>query len=121
MKILLVDDEEELVATLAERLSFRGIEADFATTGEEALSLAEKHTYDLAILDMKMPKLSGLELMDKLKQIQPNLKFGFLTGHGSEQDFHATCDKGSCFYLVKPVDFEDFLHKLNEIGATTHE
>jgi DNA-binding response OmpR family regulator len=60
MKVLLVDDEHELVSTLAERLSFRGIQADWATSGEEAMRLTEKNTYDVAVLDVKIPRISGL-------------------------------------------------------------
>ena len=62
MKILLVDDERELVTTLAERLAIRGIDADWATTGEEALKKAEAEPYDLAILDIKIPRISGVSL-----------------------------------------------------------
>ena len=87
MKILLVDDEAELVSTLAERLSFRGIDADWATSAEDALSLSETETYDIALLDVKMPRVSGLELKKRLQEKRPDMKFIFLTGHGSEKDF----------------------------------
>lgn len=115
MRILLVDDEKELVEALVERLKFRGIEADFATTKEEALKLVQEKEFDLAILDMKMPKVSGLEIMEELKNFQPKLKFGFLTGHGSKEDLQECTLKGGCFYLVKPVDFEEFYQKIKEI------
>ena len=62
MRILLVDDEAELVSTLAERLSFRGIEADWVTSGEEALKKVERQRYDVAVLDVKIPRISGLAL-----------------------------------------------------------
>ena len=87
MKVLLVDDEHELVSTLAERLSLRGIEADWAVSGEEALGLAEKNSYDVAVLDVKIPRISGLELKRRLNVTRPDMKFIFMTGHGSEDDF----------------------------------
>ena len=87
MRILLVDDEAELVSTLAERLSFRGIEADWVTSGEEALKQVEKQHYDAAVLDVKIPRISGLALKKLLEEKDPHLKFIFLTGHGSEEDF----------------------------------
>ncbi len=71
MKIILVDDEQDLVSTLAERLSMRGIDADWVSVGEEALAKVQETTYDLAVLDMKMPKMSGLELRKKMADIQP--------------------------------------------------
>jgi len=115
LRVLLVDDEQELVEALVERLKFRGIEADFATTKETALKLIQEKKYDVAVLDMKMPKISGLEIMEELKKIQPKLKIGFLTGHGSKEDLKECSLKGGCFYLVKPVDFEDFFNKLKEL------
>ncbi len=66
MRVLLVDDELELVSTLAERLNLRGIEADWVTSGEAALKQVEVKTYDLALLDIKIPKISGLSLKKKL-------------------------------------------------------
>ncbi len=65
MKVLLIDDEEELISTLAERLSFRGIDADWVTNGEEALKKAELQCYDLALVDVRMPKMSGFATKKK--------------------------------------------------------
>jgi DNA-binding response OmpR family regulator len=116
MKVLLVDDEHELVSTLAERLSLRGIQADWAISGEEAIRLAEKNSYDVAVLDVKIPKISGLELKRKLHSKRPDLKFIFMTGHGSEEDFR-TCSAETAdgCYLVKPVNIEDLIGKMNEL------
>ena len=115
MKILLVDDEKELVATLAERLSIRGIDTDWATSSEEALKMAEAEFYDLAVLDIKMPRISGVSLKKELQKKYPEMKFIFMTGHGSEDDF-SICSKeaGPEFYLVKPVDIKILVEKMNE-------
>lgn len=119
MRILLVDDEEELVTTMAERLSLRGIEADWVTSGEEALLQAEKVAYDLAVLDVKIPRMSGLKLHAKLKEKQPDMKFIFLTGHGSEDDFKAgTVEAGAGYYLIKPVNIEVLIDKMKEALRT---
>lgn len=116
MKVLLVDDEHELVSTLAERLSLRGIEADWAISGEEAIRLAEKKSYDVAVLDVKIPGISGLELKRKLHSKRPDLKFIFMTGHGSEEDFR-TCSAETAdgCYLVKPANIEDLIQKMSEL------
>ncbi len=114
MKVLLVDDEEELVSTLAERLSFRGIEVDFATTAEAAIRLAEARPYHIAVLDVKMPKMRGFEIKKILEKKQPAMKFIFMTGHGSENDYQiGTAETGEAFYLVKPVKIEVLIEKIH--------
>ncbi|MBW6520798.1 MAG: response regulator [Desulfoarculaceae bacterium] len=118
MKILLVDDEFELVSTLAERLSLRGIDADWATSGESALAKLQDTTYDLAVLDIKMPKISGLKLRKKIQKIQPEMRYIFMTGHGSAEDFYsASSEEGPDSYLVKPVNIDDLIAKITAILA----
>ena len=112
MRILLVDDEGELVSTLAERLSFREIDADWVTSGEEALKKAETETYDLAVLDVKMPRISGIKLKGMLEAKYPDMKFIFMTGHGSEDDFRT--GSSNAYYLVKPINIEALVSKINE-------
>ncbi len=113
MRVLLVDDETEFVTTLAERLSLRGFKIDYATHAHDALALAEKNVYDLAVLDMKMPGTSGLELKGLLENIQQDLKFIFLTGHGSEADYAAGSSESAC-YLVKPINIDILIAKMHE-------
>jgi DNA-binding response OmpR family regulator len=114
MRVLLVDDEKELVSTLAERLAIRGIDSDWATGGEDALKLAETHCYDVAVLDIRLPGISGIDLQKKMKLKCPTLKFMFMTGHGSQGDFQAgTTEAGIDYYLVKPVSIDELLEKMN--------
>ena len=116
MKVLLIDDEEELISTLAERLSFRGIDADWVTNGEEALKKIEAHCYDLAVVDVRMPKMSGLALKKIMANKCPNLKFIFMTGHGSEDDYkEGTAQAGAAYYLLKPLNIELLIEKINEV------
>ncbi|MBF0099412.1 MAG: response regulator [Desulfobacterales bacterium] len=116
MRILLVDDEKELVSTLAERLQLRGIEADWVTQPEKALKLTEEKQYDIAVLDIKMPKIGGLQLKKILQKKWPNMKFIFLTGHGSEDDYRAgSAEAGAQFYLVKPVKIESLIEKMKTV------
>lgn len=115
MRVLLVDDEEEFVSTLAERLSFRGVDADWATSGQRALEKAAGGCHQVAVLDMKMPGMGGLELKRRLVELCPAIKVIFLTGHGSEEDFaKGTAEAGRGFYLVKPVDIDELIEKLRE-------
>ena len=116
MRVLLVDDETELVETLAERLMIRDIPADWAAGAEEALYKAEKKQYNIAVLDVKMPGISGIALKKLMEQKNPRMKFIFMTGHGSEADFRAgSMEAGSEYYLVKPVNIDDLIIKMNEV------
>ena len=123
LKILLVDDEIELVSTLAERLSMRGFNAKWAAASADALKQAESESFDLAVLDLKMPKICGLELKNALQKKYPEMKFIFLTGYGSEEDFKAVSDQiGEEFYLVKPVDINVLIEKINTaVNATAKD
>ena len=114
MRVLLVDDEEELVVALAERLSYRGIEADWATSGQRALELVGAQEYDVAVLDVKMPNFSGIELKKRLEKTRSDMKFIFLTGHGSEEDFRTGSAEASR-YLVKPLDIEVLIEAMREV------
>jgi len=116
MKVLLVDDEVELVTTMAERLSIRGIEADWALTAEEAVEKVEINEYDVAVLDVKIPKGCGIKLKKELEKKAPKMSFIFMTGHGSEADFEAGCaEAGAAYYLVKPVDLSDLIQKMEKV------
>jgi DNA-binding response OmpR family regulator len=113
MRLLLVDDEVEFVVTLAERLSLRGIEADWTDRPEEAIEMSQEKAYDLAVLDVKMPKVSGIDLKKRLQEKYPDMKFIFLTGHGSEESYSAGADEaGADYYLVKPLQIEDLVEKI---------
>ena len=116
MKILLVDDEQELVSTMAERLAIRGIQADWVISGKEALTQAEAESYDIAVLDIKMPGFSGLSLKKKLQKRYPAMKFIFITGHGSDDDYkEGSQETGAEYYLVKPVDIQTLIEKIKKI------
>ena len=116
MKILLVDDEYDLVSTLAERLSLRDIDADWMSSGEDALKKIQETSYDLAVLDVKMPHMGGLELREKIHAIHPKMKYIFMTGHGSVDDFNAATSKdGSDCYLTKPVSIDLLIKKITSI------
>jgi DNA-binding response OmpR family regulator len=115
MRVLLVDDEEELVSTLAERLVLRGIEADWVVTADNALRVVESEPYDVAVVDVKIPGISGIELKKRLQKKRPNMKFIFMTGHGSEADYRAaSAEAGAQYYLAKPVNIGVLIEKMKE-------
>ncbi len=109
MKILLVDDEGELIYTLAERLSLRGHQVDALTDGSEALDRIEQTTYDVAVIDVKMPGLSGLAMLKIIKRDHLDLPVILLTGHGSVEDGKEGMKEGAFDYLIKPVNIDDLI------------
>jgi DNA-binding response OmpR family regulator len=116
MRVLLVDDEVDLASALAERLDLRGIEADWATSAQQALEMAAVKEYDLSVLDIKMPGIGGVELRQELNALYPQMKFVFLTGYGSEEDFKTVtgCVGDEC-YLVKPVDISELIIRMHQL------
>lgn len=116
MKLLLVDDEKKFVTMLSKRLALRGIDVDYAFTGEEAAIKAESTRYDAAILDVKMPGIGGIELERKLSSLDPDMKIVFLTGHGSERDFEVGAAE-AVHYLAKPLKIEELVRILFEIAG----
>jgi DNA-binding response OmpR family regulator len=120
MKVLLVDDEEKFVSSLAQRLTLRGFYAYWATTCDEAISRVKKEKYDLAVLDVKMPNMCGLELKKRLEQIQPEMKFIFVTGHGSEKDYENGSREGFS-YIIKPFKIQTLVERMKQAMETPAE
>ncbi len=118
MKILLVDDEIEFVSALAERLCLRGIEAQWVCRPEEAMGKIASGCFDVAVLDVKMPKIGGIALKGMLQKRCPDMKFIFLTGHGSEDAYRAgAAAAGADNYLLKPLRLKELLDKIHQITA----
>ena len=93
LRILIVDDEEELVAALAERLTLRGLEIQIATNGKDALKLVREHDFNVIVADVKMPGIGGLELTAAIKRHNPKLPVILFTGHSSVDDAERGCNR----------------------------
>lgn len=117
MKVLLVDDEQKFVMRLAERLSLRGIDADWVSSGQAALEKIEAESYDIAVLDVKMPGMSGIELKRVLKEERPEMKFILVTGHGSQEDYD-TGQKEAAFYILKPFSIDVLVDKIKQVSGS---
>jgi DNA-binding response OmpR family regulator len=105
--VLVVDDEEQLRSVLARYLTLMGYQVDTAPSGEEALDLLERNPYDVAVLDIRMPGLDGVEVMERALQINPDLAIIFLTGHASLESAIAAVKADAVDYLLKPVSVRD--------------
>ncbi len=112
LHVLIVDDEEDLVFTLAERLEFRGMQAHAAINGGEAILKLEKNHYDVIVIDMKMPGLNGMELLNIAKHVQPHIKVILITGHGTSEEGAKGRSLGAYDYLVKPIKIDRLVEKI---------
>ncbi len=110
-KVLLVDDEREFVQTLSERLMMRDMGSAIAYDGASALELIQEDEPEVMILDLKMPGVDGLEVLQKVKETRPQIEVIMVTGHGNEEDRERCMQLGAFAYLQKPLD-------INELSET---
>jgi two-component system response regulator PhoP len=115
MRILLVEDEELLLADLQKQFSQNGFAYDSATDGEEALFLGREHDYDLAIVDLGLPKLDGISLIQRWREEDRNFPVLILTARGMWQDKVAGLEAGGDDYVAKPFQFEEILARANAL------
>ena len=119
LKILLVDDEEKFLNSIAERMRLLGFDPLKASNGRQAIELAKNTRIDLAIVDLKMPDMDGLITITKLKEIYPELRSVLLTGHGSEKVKQATeALKADYFEKDQMEAFWNFIKRSNRSGNT---
>ena len=108
-RILLVDDDQIFRTRLVRALNQRGYEVYQATNAEEGIVLAKRHQPERAIVDMRMPGMSGLDLINELAKIDPDIDIIVLTGYGSIATAVEAVRRGARDYLTKPVDTEQIL------------
>lgn len=112
IKVLLVDDEEEFVKTLSERLNMRDVDSNTVFDGEQAMEYVSGEEPDVLVLDLKMPGIHGLEVLRWLKEFHPTVQVIILTGHGTEKDEEKAKELGAFDYLKKPVETDSLLGKI---------
>lgn len=113
-KVLLVDDEQDFVQTLSERLNTREYGSYPVFDGEQALELLDHETPDVMVLDLKMPGMNGVEVLHKTKEVKPEIEIIILTGHGSEEDRKTCMELGAFAYLQKPVDISNLTAMIDQ-------
>ena len=113
-RVLLVDDEQDFVELLAERLAGRGLSVDTCSTGNEALERSESGNYDAVVLDLEMPGMDGIETLKKLLAEQPELQVIFLSGRGTLQTGIEAVKEGALEFLEKPADISTLLARIEE-------
>jgi len=121
LRILLVDDEEDLVGAMAEHLALRGFQVETATSASEALRRLHEDQFDVLILDVKMPGTGGLNLMAEMKKQRPDLPVILFTGHGSVADAERGMQEGAFEYLMKPMDVDELVETICRAAASKKE
>ena len=121
IRVLLVDDEEELVEYLAKRLLREGFTVRATTSGKDAVEVAAEEDFDVAVLDIKMPGMDGVETQRQLRELLPYLQTIILTGHGSIQTALETGRQDAFTYLQKPVDHDQLVQTITEAANRKNE
>jgi len=120
-RVLLVDDEEDLVEYLSRRMVKRGYVVRAVTCGKDAVRAATEETFDVAVVDLKMPVMDGIAVIKKLKDHQPFIETIMLTGHGSHESALEAGKIQTHRYLLKPYDFEKLIEEVDAAAAARRE
>ena len=117
-KVLLVDDEEEFVETLAERMRARGMDVSTSNSGTNALQLVEDEDFDVVVLDLKMPGVDGIETLRRIKRRRSDIQVVLLTGHATVEKGVEAIKEGALEFLEKPIDLGSLTDAIDKAKAT---
>lgn len=115
--MLLVDDEKGFVDVLARRLRRRTMHVTTASSGTEGIQRLRHDRFDVAVLDLKMEDMDGIEVLKIFKKIDPQMAVIMLTGHGSEQAAREGLTHGAFDYLTKPCELEELVDKISRAAG----
>ncbi len=117
MKLLFIDDEQTFLKYLAKRLVLDGFSVKTTFSGEEGVEAAAKEDFDVAVVDLQMPGIDGIEVQKRLKDLQPFLPCIVLTGHGSVENALESGKYNAFKFLSKPVDMDTLIETINAAYA----
>jgi len=115
LRILVVDDEPDIVTTLHDLLAGEGNTVDVAYSGDEALANLEEHDYDLILTDLSMPEMNGVELLKEAKSRFPNTEIMIITGYGTINSAVEAMRQGALNYLIKPVEPQEIFLNVDRV------
>jgi len=118
IRLLLVDDEIGYLEVLSKRLTRRGYKVTTASSGTEAIRALRQWEFDLAVVDLKMEDMDGIEVLKVFKKMDPSLRVIMLTGHGSERAARDGITQGAFDYLIKPVGLERLIETISAALAS---
>ncbi|MGA2523370.1 MAG: response regulator [Candidatus Bathyarchaeia archaeon] len=114
VRVLIVDDDENIRRTMQTIFENEGYIVDLATTGNEAIELTQERTYNIALLDIRLPDIEGVELLNLIKDNVPKTRKIMVTGYPSMQNAISSLNKNADAYLIKPVGIESLLSTVKE-------
>lgn len=115
MKLLIIEDEEDILIALEIGLKKQGYVIDTSTDGEEGLELALINKYDLIILDLNLPSMDGLEILEKIREVDEECKILILSARSDYSQRIIGLDKGANDYLIKPFDFGELVARIRAL------
>ncbi len=116
-KVLLVDDEEDFLEIMSERMEARGMAVTTCTSAEEAVEIIKTDTFDAIILDFMMPGMDGFQALKEIKSKQPESQIILLTGHATVEKGVEAMKMGATDFLEKPADIEALEKKIKDASA----
>jgi len=116
-RILVVDDDPDMVASIVDVLELNEYQADAAYSGSDATKAYRKAPYDVVIMDIKMPNINGVECQAMILSIDPSAKVIMMTGHSKNRLLEQADDQGALAILRKPFDFDGLLQQLKKLTA----
>jgi DNA-binding NtrC family response regulator len=118
IRLLIVDDEVRFLQTLSQRLTMRDFDVTPVSSGNEAVELARRQEFDLALVDLKMPGMTGEQVLRTFRREHPLMEVVILTGHGSVDSAVECLKEGSYNYLQKPCETDELMEVLKEAYKT---
>ena len=112
IRLLLVDDEAGYLEVLSKRLTRRDLAVTTAGSGTEAIRALRNWDFDVAVVDLKMEDMDGIEVLKVMKQMEPTLQVIILTGHGSERAARDGIEHGAFDYLIKPIELDTLIARI---------
>jgi DNA-binding NtrC family response regulator len=113
-RILIVDDDENIRKALATILEEEGYQVDSAENAKQAIEKTNKNFYNLALIDIRLPDMEGIELLTKMRDTTPKMRKVIITGYPTLQNAIEAVNKGADAYIVKPFDIDEILKTIRE-------
>lgn len=113
-RILVVDDDETIRKVLVTILEEEGYTVDMAENGKEAINKSDEKSYNLALIDIRLPDMGGIELLTRIKHAIPEMRKMIITGYPSLQNAVEALNKGADAYIMKPFDVDKVLETISE-------
>jgi two-component system response regulator (stage 0 sporulation protein F) len=116
-KILIVDDDSDIVKIITAMLEGKNWKTFTALSGEEALKLVSSKRPDVVLLDIMMPKMSGIEVLKKIKEIEPEVRIIMITAFGDVESYLDSMELGAFEYINKPFGTKELLQMIEKVAA----